>query len=481
VRSLRITIGLAAVLASLAVAGCGDQASAPASAGASLAPASSAVLVSIDTEFEGASWSSLQSQLKQIPGGESLLSDAFGGDGLDLETDLKPALGPETYVVVLGLDDDTSPVLLTQPKDPAKFQELATKSDEPAVTREIDGWWAVADTEAALDRFEAARSRGTLAGEDDYGDATEDLPEDALVTVYLSGAAAAKAQGMTGAGADDKTLACVFGSDDGVPSSAFALTSESDGLRLVGTSGGSPLTGGASKAAESSLAEQVPAGALAFVQAHELGDTLTRAIGCSAGKENALAIGLVESALGEPLAEAAKSLFGGETAVAVYPPKAGQAGLAAFALITQVDDGPKTLELVDNLAQAAKTFEPELSVSTTKGVNGWDLRVLHYEDTDITFAVKDDLLVVTPDALLVGRFAEDGERLADSAGYEDTLAAAGTPGETSGLAYVDVPGISALFGESGAETKALGSLGGLVLWSEPDGDRVDVQGFLQIG
>jgi hypothetical protein len=107
--------------------------------------------------------------------------------------------------------------------------------------------------------------------------------------------------------------------------------------------------------------------------------------------------------------------------------------------------------------------------------------MLGYEDTDLTFAVKDDLLVVTPDPLVAGRFADDGERLADSAGYRDTLAAAGTPDETSGLAWVDVPGIAKLFGGGGEEAKALESLGGLVFWSEPDGDRVDVQGFLQIG
>ncbi len=480
-RSLRLTIGLAAVLASLAVAGCGGQSAAPTSAGASLAPATTAVLVSVDTNFDAASWSQFQSQLEQL-GGEDLLSNAFGGDGLDLERDVEPALGPETYVVVLSLADETSTILLTQPNDPAKLQALVEKSGEPAVTREIEGWSAVADTEAALDRFEAARERGTLEGEDDYRDATEDLPGDALATVYLSGAAAAQAQGMTGAGADDKTLACIFGSDDGVPSSAFALTSQTDGLRLVGTSGGSPLTGNASKAAENSLPERVPAGALAFIEAHELGDTLARAIGCSAGKENAMALGLVESALGQPLEQAAKSLFAGETAILVYPPKnPEQDGFKSFALVTQVDDGEKALELVDHVAQVAKTFEPELTFSMTKGVNGWQLRILGYEDTEVTFAVKDDLLVVTPDPLVVGRFADDGERLADSAGYRDTLAAAGTPDETSGLAWVDVPGIAKLFGGGGGEAKALKSLGGLVLWSEPKGDRVGIEGFLQIG
>jgi alpha-D-ribose 1-methylphosphonate 5-triphosphate synthase subunit PhnH len=476
VRPLRLTLALGAVFASLALAGCGDQAAAPASPGATLAPATTAVLVSFDTDFDAGSWAQLQSQLEQL-GGEDLLADAFGGDGLDVERDVKPALGPETYVVVLSLADETSPILLTQPADPAKLQELATKSDEPAVTREIDGWWAVADTNAALDRFEAARSRGTLADEDDYRDATNDLPEDALATVYLSGAAAAQAQGMTGAGADDKTLACIFGSDEGVPSSAFALTSEAGGLRLVGTSGGSPLTGDASKAAENALAEQAPAGALAFIELHELGDTLTRAIGCSAGKENAMALGLVESALGQSLEDTGKALFGGETAILVYPPKNPEQGeFKSFALATEVDDGAKTLELVDHLGQAAKTFEPELTVTS-----GTDSRVLHYEDTDITFAVEDDLLVVTADAELAARFRGDGERLADSAAYKDTLAAAGTPDETSGLAYVDVPGIATLFGGDGPQAKALDSLGGLVLWSEPDGDRVDVQGFLQIG
>lgn len=482
VRSFRLPTGLAAVAAAaLLAAGCGDHATSGAT-GASIAPASTTVLLTVDTDFDAAPWSQAQAQLERIPGGKEFLADTLAGDGdLDFERDVKPALGPETSVAILDVSsDDDAFVLLTQPDDPAKFEQLAEDSGEPAATREVSGWWAMADSDATLDRFEEARKDGTLADEDDYQAATKSLPADALATVYLSGAAAAQAQGMTGAGADDKTLACIFGSDDGVPSSAFALTSEADGLRLVGTSGGSPLAADASAAAENSLPEQVPAGALAFVEGHELGDTLARAIGCSAGKENAIVLALVETALGQPLEEAAKSLFGGETAILVYPPKRSeQDDFESFALVTQVDDGQETLGLVDHVAEAAKTFEPGLTVATTRGVDGWDLRIVHYEDTDLTFAVKDDLLVVTPDPLLVGRF-DGGDHLADSAAYKDTLAAAGTPDETSGLAYVDVPAIAKLFGGEGPQAKALESLGGLVFWSEPDGDRVKSEGFLGI-
>ncbi len=482
VRSLRVTIGIVAAALSLAAAGCGEQA-ASTSAGASIAPASTAVLLTVNTDFSAEGWTQAQAQLDKITGGKALFWDALGGNGkLDLERDVKPALGPETYVVALGLNGGTdSTVLLTQPQDPAKLQALAAKGDPSAATREIDGWWAVAESEAALDRFEQARKQGTLAGEGDYRDATKDLPENALATLYLSGAALTQAQGMTGAGAaaNEKTLACVLGSDDEVPSSAFAVTSEPGGFRLVGTSGGSPLSGDSAEAAQSTLPEKIPAGALAFVEGHKLGDTITRALGC-AGKENAMALALVETALGGSLEETAGTLFGGETAVVVYPPSSPEKdGLSSFALLTQVDDGEAALELVDHVADAAKTFVPDLTVATTRGVNGVELRVLHYDDVDVTFAVKDDLLIVTPDPLLVGRFAADSKRLADDPAFKETLAVAGTPDETSGLVYVDITALGAL-GDA-ADTPSLDSLGGLVFWSEPEGDRVGIQGYLQIG
>jgi Protein of unknown function (DUF3352) len=481
VRSLRVTIGIVAASLSLAAAGCGDQA-ASTSAGASIAPASTAVLLTVNTDFSAEGWTQAQAQLEKLGGGKALLWDALGGKGgLDLERDVKPALGPETYVVALGLDGaDDSTVLLTQPTDPAKLQALAAKGDPPAATREIDGWWAVADSAAALDRFEAARKQGTLAGDGDYRDATKDLPADALATLYLSGAALTQAQGMTGAGAaaNEKTVACVLGSDGEVPSSAFAVTSEPGGFRLVGTSGGSPLTGDAAKAAATTLPETLPTGALAFVAAHDLGDVLERASGCAEG-ESKLALGVLESALGGPLEKTIKPLFDDETALALYPGKTKDAD-PLVVLATRTDDPSGALNLVSSIAKAAAILGANVSV-TTGGGPGIEAKTLEYDGTAITFAAKDDVLYFTTDIAFLEQLDRGGERLADDPAYTDLLAAAGTPDETSGLACVDIPAIAKLAGESGTEAKALDSLGGLVFWSEPDGDRVDVQGFLQIG
>src|SRR4029078_12409721 len=138
----RLSLVLAAAALALSATGCGEGSS-PGAAGASVAPASSQVFVSVDTSFDSANWSAGRELVGKFPDGERAVEwilGELGGKGVDFENDLKPALGPETDFVALDATSRGKVVGLTQPDDRAKLDALLAKSDEPLVSRAIDGW-----------------------------------------------------------------------------------------------------------------------------------------------------------------------------------------------------------------------------------------------------------------------------------------------------------------------------------------------------
>ena len=106
---------------------------------------------------------------------------------------MKPALGPELDVAVVsaGNESSTKAVALTKPDDPAKFKALVAKlnakdsSGDRAVYREVDGWYALSDSQASISR--ALEGNAPLADDADFKEAMGKLPGDALAKVYLDG------------------------------------------------------------------------------------------------------------------------------------------------------------------------------------------------------------------------------------------------------------------------------------------------------
>src|SRR4029079_17730548 len=166
----RVALVLVVAALSLPAVGCGEGSS-PGAAGASVAPAATQVFVSVDTSFDSSEWEAGRSLLGKFPDGDRAVDwvlDELGGEGVDFEEDVKPALGPETDFVALDVAGDGKVVGLTQPDDKAKLETLLGKSDEPFVSREIDGWVAFSDAEANLDEFERLRADGTLEDDGEY-------------------------------------------------------------------------------------------------------------------------------------------------------------------------------------------------------------------------------------------------------------------------------------------------------------------------
>src|SRR5687768_187768 len=121
-------IGLLVALV-LAASGCGatkESGSVP--AGAEFAPASAAAYFTVATDPEGSQWEAVDSLLERFPGRDKLLADAqeeLEADGLDWETDIKPALPEDMHVVWLGFANDGEDIVgYAKPKDEEKFLAL---------------------------------------------------------------------------------------------------------------------------------------------------------------------------------------------------------------------------------------------------------------------------------------------------------------------------------------------------------------------
>ena len=125
---------LAAAVFLLAAAGCGGG-DGDLGSGADVAPRSTAVFVSIDTDFEGGQWQAAEDLIAKFPDGREALRDLpreLEQEDVDFERDVKPAVGPEVDLVLLDLEDEDASVVLTQPAEEGKGRELVRKGDEPA-------------------------------------------------------------------------------------------------------------------------------------------------------------------------------------------------------------------------------------------------------------------------------------------------------------------------------------------------------------
>ena len=263
-------IALTALLA-LVLAGCGggsvNTSGSVVGDVAEIVPASAAVLIALETDPDSEQWQQADELLGKFPGRERLLAEVSKGladEGIDVDDELLPALGPETYLVVLdletsglqnGADQAEEAVVLTKPRDEEKLKQLLEESDHDTVTREIDGWTAIAENEETLARFEQPGEK--LADADWFGEAQERVDEDALVTFFANGAP------IDAALRESAAEGCDVAPERGtLRYAAGTLTAADDGVRMgvavVSEDAEHDLGGG------ESLLSEVPSGAYAY-------------------------------------------------------------------------------------------------------------------------------------------------------------------------------------------------------------------------
>ena len=234
--------------------------------------------VSADSDLGSDQWQQLDKLAQKFPGRDQAvakLQQELTKHGVDYEQDVKPALGPELDLAVVSAGAQSSPkvVALTKPDDPGKFKALVAKlnakdsSGQRAVYREVDGWYAVSDTQASI--TQALEGNGPLADDPAFKEAMGKLSSDALVKAYVDGprlnALVSQSASQRSGGFDSSSLGL-----DKLKYVAASASAEDNGLRIKGASSGGPA--GAGDFA-SELISGVPGDAFAFLDVNGQGTT----------------------------------------------------------------------------------------------------------------------------------------------------------------------------------------------------------------
>ncbi len=446
-----------ALLATVVVlAGCGSKASGPGpSGGASVAPASTALLVRANTDFASARWQALAPLLR------------LSGAKLPSLAALRGALGPETDALALRPEDIDGNALvgLTQPADPAKLETLLAKHTPPLVSEEVADWRVVAADRATIDRLKRARNEGSLAGSSTYKEATSGLPADALASVYLDGTAFTHEL--------DRRAKTGLGPVPGIGRVSWvagAVVSRPGGLdvqlRLKGDEiEASPFT--------AALPAEVPTPVSVFVDAKGLDRTLDE---LKRSPELADRLGTIGKALGSGVLDDVIGLFKGEAAVYARPlPKGPE-----YTLVVKVEDEIAAKDTLDRLATLAGAAGQ--AVPAHLQVGGVDVTKITVGTTTLYDAVFGGKVVVSSAASGIRGLLGPAPRLAASPRWQAATQAAGMPDETAGIFYADLhralPLLETLAGAKPATTQL--PLGTSLLWASVDGSVLTVRGFVSV-
>jgi hypothetical protein len=245
----------------LVAAGCGSSGSAatgPLGGDAvQLVPSSALAFVSADTNLESAQWGTVK--------------DLFGPiqlpKNLDYQRDVRPALGDEVNLAVLGIDNGKpEAVAIVKPDDQAKLSKLASMFDQGSehyTVEQIGGWSVVADSADAFQAVRSANSGDSLADNADYRSATSQLGGEALATAYATG------DGVQALPEKVRALVRVAGSPRWV---AASLTAKDDAVRI--DTRASAATG--PKTYKPTLLHDVPSGAILAVSFKNVNELLAR-------------------------------------------------------------------------------------------------------------------------------------------------------------------------------------------------------------
>jgi hypothetical protein len=400
---MRVFLGVLVATLALVAAGCGgsDSAATGGSGGAEIAPQSAAFYLTLNTDLDSDQVDQLESLLQKFPDRQKLFAEiqkGFAEEDLSWETDIKPALGETFDLVLLDFRNSDDVVGILKPADEAKLQALVTKGDDPAVTRKVDGWTLIADSEAVLDRFETARSQGTLDDSDEFNKAMDGLPEEALAKLYVDGGAATTAL-------DDAGASAATGKNR-LKTVALALGAESSGLKLDGGVTSDLEDDLAAKEPyEAKLLDVAPDGALAFISGNgydEVEKTLRETPGTYDQFREILGIDL----------EGVFSLFDGEFAFWV----GRGAPIPEVTFLAEVKDEAAATAALDKLAGL---IPPEAGAERrTTEVDGVQAKQVVVEGFPITYAVFDGRAIVTtrPGAISDVRDG-GGDSLADDADF----------------------------------------------------------------
>jgi Protein of unknown function (DUF3352) len=483
-------VSLLGVVAALTLlAGCGGSDTGSTTDSATMAPKGAGLYLSVDTNREGDQWKSLEAVVEKIPGGregfDRLLAELTEDSGVDFENDLLPALGDEVVVVLPA--GSANPVGLAQPDDEEKLEDLAERSDADLVFRSVEGWTAIAESDAALDAYEQALERGRLADETAFSEAMGDLPMDTLLRAYVRGEGLEGVLGRAQSSALGSLGQLGSLAQGGTPSAAalgtigLAVAAEKDGIRVEG----SIRQEGMPASFSPTLLPKVPDGAFLAVTVkggRALSEQLRKAI---AGNEEVLR--QFEQLSGVSLDDLLE-LFEGE---AVFY---ARSGLPIPELTLGVEATGSQLETIDAVFQRLAAQSNTQITSTVE--DGVPVKVLSVAGgLSVRYAKTGGLVVVTTSRGGVRALTTGGAKLVDDEAFKAAADDVGYDGSTSGFVYVDVdavvPLLQGLLGIVGGGTpgaasgldqlaQALESLDSIAANVSSDGDRARFEAFVRV-
>jgi len=471
------------VLAAL-LAGCGSTSKTSSSggsipAGASVIRAGVLAFVSVDSDAGSSQWQQLDKLAQKFPGRDQLmtrLQHQLSAQGADYENDVKPALGPELDIAAFGGQNAiATAVALTKPDDPAKFKALVAKlnaSNDKAVYREVDGWYLLASTQAAI--TQALAGSDTLAEDANFRQAMGKLPGESLVKVYADGQrlnTAVKQSGASGQ-VDPSTLGL-----DKLQYVAVAATAEDEGLHVHGSSKGG--TAGAADFA-SELIGGVPGDAFALLDFKGEGTT-EQLENLAKNPQAAAALARVKEELGVSY-DQVLSLLSGEAA---FYARAG-VGIPELTLALAPKDVNAALATLDKIAAHLAAGSGGQVQSGTQG--GHPVKTLDLGRFQVHYGNVDGKVLVTSGGSGIADYGQ-GDHVADSADFKEAKDAAGMPDSTGGFLYLDVKdalplleGLASLSGRAlpSSTTDNLRPVRSVLAWSNTSGDSRTFDAFLEI-
>jgi Protein of unknown function (DUF3352) len=487
-----LALALFAAIALLSV-GCGGGATTSGSsapAGASLVRPDALVFVSLDTNLSSSQWKQVDALSKKFPGRNNALEQIqreLEKNQLDYNRDIDLVLGSEVDLAIVPNANltDAAVVGLTKPDDGIKFKALVKKlnesdsSGDQAVYREVNGWYALSDSQAHIDDVLKSGDR-SLADESTFKDALEKLPTEALVKAYVNGPQFGKLVQKLAEGKGNGLAASTPGTN--LDFISAALSAEDDGLRLHGAAAGEGSSSLASGDYESKLISGVPADALAFLSfkggngIDELKDQL------ETNPTLSQALPQIEQALGVKVNDIL-DLLRGEVALYVRPGGA----IPEFSLVLDAADQSAALSTLDKLASRLASYAGAKVSSSHEG--GREVKTIDFTRFAIRYAGLGDKILITSGLNGIGAYTSSDSKLPDSADFKEAKDAAGMPSSNSGFMYVDLKNAIAL-GESLAGlagqslssevTENLRPLRSFVVWGERSDNAFTFDAFLEI-
>jgi hypothetical protein len=464
----------------LLMAACGGSTSTKSSSasggasGADATPADAAVFVSVNTDLSSSQWTTVDKLLNKFPGKDTTLADARQSfetsSGLNWETDVKPALGPELDFVVLDASDTGGGVALTQPKDQGKFDALVAKANAKKagslVTEKVGDWTVISDKQASIDTYKTRASGKKLSDDATFKTATAELSGDALAKVYVNGPQVQQAlQARAGAAAQGTFEWAVA-----------ELVAQDDGVKLDGTFKGQPLKGVQQPAAYApKLLDNVPSGALLvldFKGGSSL-DSLDSAAGAGVPQ--------LQGAMG--FIKQLAPIVANETVLSVSP----ATPFPAVTLVAEPDNADQAVAGIDALvAQFGALAGGAKAQPTTIG--GHSVKELNLGQFAVDYGVIDGKLVVTSSRQAIVNFGK-GASVNDDPAFKDAKSASGMPDQTSALLYMNIKdglslieSLSQLSGNTipANQTENLRPLTSLIAYGTGDSGTGKFTAFLQI-